>query len=1161
MSLRRSLKVATVVLVVAWGVIETTVAQPCEPYWSDQFPAADLGIIPFDLAVFDDGAGGGPAVYAAGLILSGGSTLNYIARLGNTGWAPLGDGLDGTAFGLTVFDDGSGDGPVLFVGGGFDFAGGVSANGVARWDGQAWSTLGGGISGDVTWAEAFAGFDDGSGDRPALYVGGYFTGAGAVNASNIARWDGAEWSPLGEGVDGSVGALVVFDDGSGPALYAGGYFTSAGGVRAEGVARWDGVSWSAVGSVMDGGVKTLAVFDDGLGGGPALYAGGTFTVADGVAVNYVTRWDGRTWTPMAGGVNSQVNALAVFDDGSGPALYAAGHFTEAGGIAAMRAAKWDGVTWTPLGDGSDGGIMSLVSFEDAIGGPKLYAGGFFDSAGGLVTEHCAVWDGTQWSAAGSGIRGESGGGVAAMLVVNGPPGEGPVLYVGGGFSTAGGIAATSIVGWSGRSWFPLGDGIEGEVIKGKGPYQSVGALASHDDGTGGGSILYVGGGFVTAGGIEANNIAAWDGSTWSPLGAGVTGAVYALAVVEDGAAIAPGLYAGGTLTEAGGSTVNNVAFWDGSSWSPLGAGTDDIVRALAFFDDGFSGGALYAAGDFLNAGGVPATGIARWDGVSWSALDSGIELVGNYRVFALAVYDDGRGEALYAGGYFYVAGGTAVNGLGRWNGYSWSAVGGGVSPPIVLSLNVFDDGFDARPALYAGGHFDLAGGLDAASVARWNGAYWSPLGEGISGDSWDVLAMTVFDDASVDGPALFVGGRFDYAGGESSPNFGKWVGCPIDDPPLFGPCRYEVTIIRGPGETTFISGLNEIGALIGKFETVSPPTSFTPFTWTAESGFVELDFPPYGAGAMNDFNDGGQIVGYLDPGGGYRAYLYEDGQVLLLPIPAEATKSRAYAINSAELIAGRWGNVNTGSAHTALLWQDGVAVDPQLPLGPYSVALDVNESGQVVGWMGGTHDSHAFIWDDGVVTDLGVIPGGDSSQALGINNTGLVVGRGSIPKEGFTFGVSRGFVLDNGSMTVIEPLDGFLTTQAVDVNDSGVVVGWSSQTDDSQYEKSAFVWYDGELTDLNEVIAWDLGLHLESVVAINNAGQIAITAESPTGTVGVLLTPITPPVGDINGNCRVDTNDLMILLFEWGQSDSPADLDGDGTVGIVDFLLLLANWG
>ncbi len=1147
----------SILLAAAAGLAGTTVAQPCRPHWSDQFPAADLSFAVFALSVFDDGSGGGPGVYAAGIFEEADDvTVNRIARLGGSGWSPLGAGLDGSAFGLTVFDDGSGDGPALYVGGSFGTAGGARANGVARWDGRAWTALGDGLTGDTILAQALAEFDDGSGDQPALYVGGFFTGAGEVSANNIARWDGAAWSPLGEGVDASVSAFAVFDDGTGPALYAGGFFTSAGGVIADRIARWDGVSWSAVGGGVDDGIRALAVFDDGLGGGPALYAGGTFTTAGGVAVDSVARWDGRTWSPLAGGANGQVSALAVFDDGAGPALYAAGSFTEAGGVAALRAAKWDGVAWTPLGTGADASITSLVPFEEALGGAKLYAGGFLRSAGGVVAERCAAWDGTQWSAVGSGIR----GGVASMLVVDGFAGKGPVLYTGGGFRTAGGIAARNIAGWDGRSWSALGDGIEGEVIGGDGPFESVSALAAHDDGAGEGSILYVGGMFIKAGGIEANNIAAWDGTTWSPLGTGITGTVLALVVIENGATVAPGLYAGGDFTVTGGVAANNVARWDGASWSPLGAGTNDVVQALAVFDDGITGLALYVAGDFTEAGGVTAHGIATYNGVSWSAVGSGIDVEGSRRVFALAVFDDGRGEALYAGGFFFVAGGTAVNGLARWDGSSWSSVAGGVSPAVVFSLTVFDDGFDARSALYAAGTFDRAGGINAASVARFNGAFWSPLGEGISGDSRSVGAMTVFDDTSGDGPALFVGGTFDFAGGESSANFAKWIGCPIDDPPPVSPCRYEVTFIQSPADTTSVSGLNELGTVIGEFGTLTPPAFFEPFTWTSESGFVELDFPPNSGQSLNDINDGGRIVGSVVPGVGYLAYVYEDGQVVILPIPPEATKSRAEAINNAQLIVGYWGNASTGSQHTALLWQDGVMVDPQLPLGPLSEALDVNERGQVVGWMGGSQDSHAFIWDNGIVTDLGVIPGGFTAKALAISNTGLVVGTGRIPAEGSTVGTSRAFVWENGSMTVIEPLAGFVSTLADDVNDSGQVIVTSWFDDGTLSETSAFVWHDGELTDLNDVIAWDLGLHVERAAAIDNTGRIVARASSPTGTVALLLTPITPPVGDINGNCRIDNDDLTILLFEWGESDSPADLDGDGTVGIIDFLLLLWNW-
>jgi hypothetical protein len=58
-----------------------------------------------------------------------------------------------------------------------------------------------------------------------LYAGGYFTKAGGVAATNIAKWDGSSWSALGSGIDGQVGALAA--DGSGH-LFVGGWFSLAG---------------------------------------------------------------------------------------------------------------------------------------------------------------------------------------------------------------------------------------------------------------------------------------------------------------------------------------------------------------------------------------------------------------------------------------------------------------------------------------------------------------------------------------------------------------------------------------------------------------------------------------------------------------------------------------------------------------------------------------------------------------------------------------------------------------------------------------------------------------------------------------------------------------------------------------------------------------------
>src|SRR4029078_8224714 len=102
---------------------------------------------------------------------------------------------------------------------------------------------------------ALAVFDDGSG--PALFVAGEFDHAGGVACSSIARWKNGVWSDVGGGLDGALfdtraHALCVHDDGSGAALYVGGNFTGAGGIAASKIARWNGSSWSAVGGGIQG---------------------------------------------------------------------------------------------------------------------------------------------------------------------------------------------------------------------------------------------------------------------------------------------------------------------------------------------------------------------------------------------------------------------------------------------------------------------------------------------------------------------------------------------------------------------------------------------------------------------------------------------------------------------------------------------------------------------------------------------------------------------------------------------------------------------------------------------------------------------------------------------------------------------------------------------
>src|SRR5688572_22774474 len=75
-------------------------------------------------------------------------------------------------------------------------------------------------------------------------------------------------------------------------------------------------------------------------------------------------------------MDDAVHALTAHEDDDGPVLYAGGDFTTAGGVAANRIAKWNGSNWSALGSGMNRTVRALAMHDDG-GGPALYAGGDF----------------------------------------------------------------------------------------------------------------------------------------------------------------------------------------------------------------------------------------------------------------------------------------------------------------------------------------------------------------------------------------------------------------------------------------------------------------------------------------------------------------------------------------------------------------------------------------------------------------------------------------------------------------------------------------------------------------------------------------------------------------------------------------------------------------
>ena len=124
-----------------------------------------------------------------------------------------------------------------------------------------------------------------------LYAGGAFSKAGDIQTRGIARWDGQKWNAVGGGVDDTVFALAT----DGTNLYAGGRFNSAGGVAATNIARWDGTNWSSLGALHmpdTPNTRWAAAVYSLILDGPDLVAGGTFFSAGGILATNVARWDG-----------------------------------------------------------------------------------------------------------------------------------------------------------------------------------------------------------------------------------------------------------------------------------------------------------------------------------------------------------------------------------------------------------------------------------------------------------------------------------------------------------------------------------------------------------------------------------------------------------------------------------------------------------------------------------------------------------------------------------------------------------------------------------------------------------------------------------------------------------------------------------------------------
>ncbi len=343
---------------------------------------------------------------------------------------------------------------------------------------------------------------------------------------------------------------------------------------------------------MDGPVRALTVYTD-------LVAGGTFTSAGCKPYAHLAGWNGTAWDSVTCGLQSgglmEVRALTVYAGN----LVVGGNFTGVGcwpGIPANCIASWNGTTWSALGSGMSGGLPVTIVYALTVYAGKLIAGGNFHMAGGVTANCIAQWNGNSWSNLAQGMSAFFYLPMVFALEVYGSD-----LIAGGMFDTSGTARTNHVARWNGSTWLTMGSGMNSYVT----------ALKVY------GTDLYAGGGFTQAGGTSANYIAGWNGTTWSALGSGMSGGW----ITEVSALTVYGgeLIAGGVFTHAGPVSVNHIARWNGGSWNALGAGmfgtTYPGVYALTVYNSD-----LIAGGSFTYAGMNQANYIARWNGSLWSPL-------------------------------------------------------------------------------------------------------------------------------------------------------------------------------------------------------------------------------------------------------------------------------------------------------------------------------------------------------------------------------------------------------------------------------------------------------------------------------------------------------------------------------------------------------------
>ena len=398
------------------------------------------------------------------------------------------------------------------------------------------------------------------------------------------------------------------------------------------------------------------------------------------------------------------------------------------------------------------------------------------------------------------------------------------------------------------------------------------------------------------------------------------------------------------------------------------------------------------------------------------------------------------------------------------------------------------------------------------------------------------------------------------------------IGAALAAAPASAEIQFEIVGLGSLGESgSWANSINDAGQIVGRAHTSYLPVPDSPLQISNVHAFlfhggalIDLGtLPGHAVSIAFDINTHGDVVGY-SASGQPAAFVWADGAMTpLQAIPGFS--SAAHAINDHGLIVGSV-TLNGGGAtdEFPVRWMNGlVAMLPFDAAWSSAFATNVNNTGHSVGMahVTSSQEDHAVLWADGAAIDLGTLDGSPFSCANAINDAGAIIGHSGVADGGIW--VSRAVRWDGGVIQDLGSLGGN-SSDALDINAHGHIVG----TADVGSTQHAFLWQDGHMIDLNDLIDPESGWVLGEAHAINDAGQIVGSGVRNGATQAFLLDPIVIecPRGDLTGDCFVNSFDLGQLLDAWTQSidgefNPAADLNGDGSINGFDLGILLSNWG